>query len=98
MLNWAFQKKNKDSAYFGHAAFGSCIDIFKRDNNKFEINFGTTGSFDPNENKVSYWRAIHVGECIKNWIAVCDIVSEFCNKFAELKNEIKEVNIPEEIN
>ncbi len=55
-------------------------DWFKRDN---EINFCSSGSFDPS-NKGSYYRTIHAASILKNWDACCDLVNNYCAKFQDL--------------
>jgi hypothetical protein len=61
----------------------------KREN---EINFGTSGSFTPND-LGSYWRTIHATSILKNWFVVSEIVNKFCKKYSDLSEEIFSLNI-----
>lgn len=60
-------------------------------NNPNQINFGTSGSFNP-EDENSYWRIIHAASCLKNWEIVCEIVNDFCEKHRKLEEDIFEIN------
>ena len=92
----SFREQDKESSYYGHAAFASEIRI----NAKYkeygscdtcELSVGSCGSFKP-KNKGVYWRAIHAAEILKNWKAACDIVNSFCKKYRELSEEINQLN------
>lgn len=56
-----------------------------------ELNFGSTGSFTP-ENKEAYWRTIHAASILKNWDKVCEAVNEHCKRYSDLVNEIQKQN------
>jgi hypothetical protein len=58
---------------------------------KNAINFGSSGSFTP-ENKESFWRTIHAASILKNWEKVCESVNEHCKLYSELANEIMKQN------
>lgn len=59
-------------------------DFFNRKN---EINFGTTGVFDPS-NQSSYWRTIHAASLLKNFGTASELVNLYCKEFEALRKEI----------
>lgn len=61
-------------------------------NQKNQINFGTSGTFTP-ENKEAYWRIIHAASILKNWEKVCEAVNEHCKRYSDLVEEIKKQNL-----
>ena len=63
---------------------------FQKDDNpeKFEINFGTSGCFTP-EDTASYWRSIHAAEILRNWESVCEIVLHAVNQYREMVDQHK---------
>lgn len=79
------------SPYFGWAAFASEISIYIRsgffDNGIPEINFGSSGSFDPS-NKSSYWRTIHAASLLKNWDNSIPVIKKYCDQYKNLSEEI----------
>lgn len=82
---------NKESRSYRSSVFASDITIYAKRNNYYnqenEINFGCTGSFNP-ENKASYWRTIHAASCLKNWDKVCEIVNTYCDRYKQLEDEM----------
>lgn len=71
--------------------FASDITIYIFPKKSIELNFGSSGSFTP-ENKASYWRTIHAATILKNWEIVQSVVSEYSDKYFELRDEIFELN------
>lgn len=78
-------------------AFASEISLYSVDFDGYfgrkenEINFGSTGSFNPSVSE-SYWRTIHAASILKNWEMACEIVNTHCKMYADLEKEIFEVN------
>ena len=73
----------------GYSDFGSAVTIYPEASNiiedrDMEINFGTSGSFTPND-KGSTWRTIHASEILQNWETVKDLVREYKSKIYELR-------------
>ena len=56
-----------------------------------EINFGSSGSFNPSEME-SYWRTIHAASVLKNWQVVSEIVNTHCKMYSDLSKKIFEIN------
>lgn len=59
--------------------------MFGDDIRPFEINFGSSGAFNPSSSKASYWRTIHASEVLQNWDDVCKLVAKFCNEITKLR-------------
>jgi hypothetical protein len=83
----------------------SCIDLYHYDlsmsqvtiwakhktNPITKINFGSSGSFTPEETAL-YWRTIHAASILKNWGKVCEAVNHHCKLYSELVEEIMKQN------
>lgn len=80
-------------------AFASAIELYAKSyddelgfgRNENEINFGSSGSFNPSKRE-SYWRTIHAASVLKNWQVVSEIVNTHCKMYSDLSNKIFEVN------
>lgn len=59
--------------------FGSEITIYNSTNRGvYEINYGTTGSYDPLEvNSIPVWRANHVYSLVNNWDKLIPVFERF---------------------
>lgn len=55
-----------------------------------EINFGASGSFNPND-KACYWRTVHAGEILKKWKTAIVIINEHCKAYAKLEKEMLDI-------
>ena len=81
-------------------AFASTIELYAKSyddelgfgRNENEINFGSSGSFNPSERE-SYWRTIHAASVLKNWALVSEIVNTHCKMYSDLSKKIFEVNV-----
>jgi len=81
-------------------AFASVIELYAKSYNEElgfgrkenEINFGSSGSFNPSERE-SYWRTIHAASVLKNWDIVSEIVNTHCKMYCDLSKKIFEVNV-----
>jgi hypothetical protein len=79
-------------------AFASAIELYPKSyddelgfgRKENEINFGSSGSFNPSERE-SYWRTIHAASILKNWAVVSEIVNTHCKMYFDLCNKIFEV-------
>lgn len=75
-------------------AFTSSIELYSKsyDNvlgfgrKENEINFGSSGSFNPSERE-SYWRTIHAASVLKNWQVVSEIVNTHCKMYSDLSKK-----------
>lgn len=56
-----------------------------------EINFGSSGSFNPSEME-SYWKTIHAASVLKNWQVVSEIVNTHCKMYSDLSKKNFEIN------
>lgn len=54
-----------------------------------EINFGSSGSFNPSERE-GYWRTIHAASVLKNWTVVSEIVNTHCKMYSDLINCVRQ--------
>jgi len=73
--------------------FGSEIDLYCANksilrNKENTINFGTSGSFTPND-KSSYWRIVHAYSVLKKWNKVSETVNSHCKMYSELFDNYK---------
>lgn len=79
-------------------AFASAIELYSKSyddelcfgRKENEINFGSSGSFNPSERE-SYWRTIHAASVLKNWAVVSEIVNTHCKMYSALSKKIFEV-------
>lgn len=66
----------------GFIAFGSEITISATNSRRTksspaEINFGSTGSFTPQDSS-PYWRTIHASIILQNWELIIPIIDKYC--------------------
>ena len=101
-LTISIMETDKTSAYFGRSAFASDMQFYSIRKEKYsernnEINFGSSGAFNP-DCKESYWRTIHASEILTKWGKACEICNSYCEKFRKLRQTIFEANTPKKIN
>lgn len=90
----------KDAEKGYKMAFASSIVLYAKSyDDKFvfgrkenEINFSSSGSFNPSERE-SYWRTIHAASILKKWEVVSEIVNSHCKMYSDLIKKIFEVNV-----
>lgn len=75
----------------GKCLFGSEITIYAEDDNVFvkrqnQINFGTTGSFNPSD-EAPYLRTMNAANILFHWDKACEIVNKYCTKHKEFYSQ-----------